>query len=470
MRNIRKVQVNAQVTFAIYILETVALASVAILWFAIGKIELSTTLSFVSFYVVLPYTFLMNTPHNKNLITEHGFLNTIRNAIQMPCNFEKRTVEDGDGLAKGGNERQKHNKLDSIKATSKSHVKEISISLDDKLNHSSMENPDIYIISRSDKNAKWEHCNDDDIFNPQHDPCSNHSSADVSNLEDGVKQAPNQVLFAITEENLGHSSRSHQNTKWEHCNDDDIFNPQHNPCSNHSSADVSNVEEGVKQVPNQILFAITEETLGHSSKSDQNTKWDHCKDDDIFNPQHDPCSSHSAADVSNLEEGVKRLPEQIVFAVGKENPPKPTNNHLCLAEKILENMLKNVINEDVYSYYLRELIRLENANEQGGEALDQFEIIGLDDFIAPRHRKAKLSKTKLKTEEVDGYLGTKISNISQYEEYQRNTSQTHFLGRFLDRLDLRKDMLRRYAAHCKDKKSYRQLFDSILDLEEGLVM
>ena len=411
MRNIRKVQVNAQVTFAIYILETVALASVAILWFAIGKIELSTTLSFVSFYVVLPYTFLMNTPHNKNLITEHGFLNTIRNAIQMPCNFEKRTVEDGDGLAKGGNERQKHNKLDSIKATSKSHVKEISISLDDKLNHSSMENPDIYIISRSDKNAKWEHCNDDDIFNPQHDPCSNHSSADVSNLEDGVKQVPNQILFAITEENLG-----------------------------------------------------------HSSKSDQNTKWEPCKDDDIFNPQHDPCSSHSAADVSNLEEGVKRLPEQILFAVGKENPPKPTNNHLCLAEKILENMLKNVINEDVYSYYLRELIRLENANEQGGEALDQFEIIGLDDFIAPRHRKAKLSKTKLKTEEVDGYLGTKISNISQYEEYQRNTSQTHFLGRFLDRLDLRKDMLRRYAAHCKDKKSYRQLFDSILDLEEGLVM
>ena len=133
-------------------------------------------------------------------------------------------------------------------------------------------------------------------------------------------------------------------------------------------------------------------------------------------------------------------------------------------------MLENVVNEDVYSYYLRELIRLENANEQGIEALDQFEIVGIDDFIAPRQRKTKLSKIKLKTEEVDGYMGTKISNISQYEEYQRNTSKTHFLGRFLDRLDLRKEMLRRYVAHCKDKKSYRQLFDSILDLEEGLVM
>ena len=209
MRNIRKIQVNAQVTFAIYILETVALASVVILWFAIGKNEISVTLAFVFFYVVLPYTFLMNTSHNKNLITEHGFLNTIRNAIQMPCNLEKLTVEDGDGLAKGGNERQKHNKLDSIKATSKSHVKEISISFDDKLNYSSIESPDIYIISRSDKNAKWEHSNDDAIFNPQHDPCSSHSSAEVSNLEEEVKRLPEQIVFAIGKENPPKPTNKH---------------------------------------------------------------------------------------------------------------------------------------------------------------------------------------------------------------------------------------------------------------------
>ena len=82
LRNIRKVQVNAQVTFAIYILETVALASVVILWFAIRKNELSVTLAFVSFYVVLPYTFLMNTSHNKNLITDHG--KTVARARERP--------------------------------------------------------------------------------------------------------------------------------------------------------------------------------------------------------------------------------------------------------------------------------------------------------------------------------------------------------------------------------------------------
>ena len=351
MRNMRKVQVNAQVTFAIYILETVALASVVIVWFAIRKNELSATLSFVSFYVVLPYTFLMNTSHNKNLITEHGFLNTIRNAIQIPC--KKHAAEDGDDLGNEKYEKQKHNRLDYIDdttASSKSPVKEISMSLDDKLNYSSTESPDIYIISRTDMNAKWEHCNDVYIFDPPHVPCSSYSSFQDSDQEEREQQFPGQSLFAI----------------------------------------------------------------------------------------------------------------------GKENPPKLASKHLILAEQILENMLANIMNEDVYSYYLREMIRLENANEEGGEALDQFEIIGINDLVAPR--QGKMKRTKTKTEDVDGYIGKKICNISQYEEYQRNTSHTHFLGRFLDRVDLRKDMLKRYGLHCKDKESYRQLFDSILDLEEGLVM
>ena len=352
MRNMRKVQVNAQVTFAIYILETVALASVVILWFAIRKNELSVTMGFVSFYVVLPYTFLMNTSHNKNLITEHGFLNTIRNAIQIPCNFDKRNVEEGDSLNNWKDEKQKHNAVDDTTATSKSRVKEMNFSFGDKLDYSTIQSPDIYIISRSDQNTKCKHCNDDDIFNSLHDPCHSHSSVQVSNQGDEEQQVPDQILFPIANENL----------------------------------------------------------------------------------------------------------------------PKRTTKYLSLAEKILENMLANVMNEDVYSYYLRELIRLEKANDEGGEALDQFEIIRIDDLIAPRQEKMKRFKTKLKTEDVDGYIGKKICNISQYEEYQRNTSDTNFLGRFLDRLDLRKDMLRRYGLHCKDKESYRQLFDSILDLEEGLVM
>ena len=84
---------NAQVTFAIYILETLALVSVFVFWFMIRKNEISMTISFISFYVILPYTFLMNTDYNKNLVTEYGFFNTIRNALRFPCNG-KETKEN----------------------------------------------------------------------------------------------------------------------------------------------------------------------------------------------------------------------------------------------------------------------------------------------------------------------------------------------------------------------------------------
>ena len=36
------------------------------------------------FHVILPYTFLMNTSHNKRLVTDEGWWNTIRNTLRLP--------------------------------------------------------------------------------------------------------------------------------------------------------------------------------------------------------------------------------------------------------------------------------------------------------------------------------------------------------------------------------------------------
>ena len=81
MRNLRKAKVNSQVTFAIYILETVGQLSVFVLWIIIGQKEVGITLAVILYYVVLPYTFLMNTSHNKNLLIDEGWMNTIRNVL-----------------------------------------------------------------------------------------------------------------------------------------------------------------------------------------------------------------------------------------------------------------------------------------------------------------------------------------------------------------------------------------------------
>ena len=96
-RNVRKVKVNAQVTFVIYILETVANLSIFIVWFFVnhGNNNLTLTLSVLWFNVILPYTFLMNTSHNKNLVADEGWWNTIRNTFGLSENSVSSSHQNG---------------------------------------------------------------------------------------------------------------------------------------------------------------------------------------------------------------------------------------------------------------------------------------------------------------------------------------------------------------------------------------
>ena len=88
-RNIRKVAVNAHVTFFLWILETLANVSIIIVWmFIYGKTSFATlTFSMLLYYVLLPNSFLMNTSHNKHLIVDNGLWNTIRNATGLPLKY-----------------------------------------------------------------------------------------------------------------------------------------------------------------------------------------------------------------------------------------------------------------------------------------------------------------------------------------------------------------------------------------------
>ena len=82
-RNVRKVKINAQITFVIYVLECVANTSIYIIWgFVYGTSNHVTLgLAILWFHIILPYTFLMNTSHNKNRVTNDGWWNTIKNTF-----------------------------------------------------------------------------------------------------------------------------------------------------------------------------------------------------------------------------------------------------------------------------------------------------------------------------------------------------------------------------------------------------
>ena len=86
LRNMKKVKVNAQITFIIYILESVANVSILVAWTLVvhKSNDLPRMLSILWYHLFLPYTFLMNTSHNKNLVVDDGWVTTIQNTLILP--------------------------------------------------------------------------------------------------------------------------------------------------------------------------------------------------------------------------------------------------------------------------------------------------------------------------------------------------------------------------------------------------
>ena len=102
IRNIRKVKLNADVTFVIWILEWVANLTIYVGWI-FSFMGISLELYVLWYYVILANTFLMNTSHNKNCILDDGLMNTIWNGLgipfdlKMPTNYPCKKNPNADG-------------------------------------------------------------------------------------------------------------------------------------------------------------------------------------------------------------------------------------------------------------------------------------------------------------------------------------------------------------------------------------
>ena len=76
------VAVNARVTFVVWILETIANISVLSLWKIVGGTSFGTlTNAMMWYYLIISYTFLMNTSYNKDRVIEDGWKIVIMNSL-----------------------------------------------------------------------------------------------------------------------------------------------------------------------------------------------------------------------------------------------------------------------------------------------------------------------------------------------------------------------------------------------------
>ena len=93
-RNLRKVEVNAKITFIIWLLEIVSIIVVAVVGLIAGMKEIASVLYMLFYYVILPLVFLINTSDNKDRLVDLGFFNLIRATICYPCCRVMRNDED----------------------------------------------------------------------------------------------------------------------------------------------------------------------------------------------------------------------------------------------------------------------------------------------------------------------------------------------------------------------------------------
>ncbi len=91
--NVRTVEVSAYVTFVIWILEWCANLSLIIVWRVIYGYTGAHTLitAMVWNHLILPYTYLMNTSDNRNLVVGFGWRNVIKNCLGI---LNKRSSSD----------------------------------------------------------------------------------------------------------------------------------------------------------------------------------------------------------------------------------------------------------------------------------------------------------------------------------------------------------------------------------------
>ena len=113
----KKLQVNAQVTYFTSLLELIGNATIVVHVVYTKSATFSTLIHNMVFYCILsPHAFLMNTSHNKYRIVEYGWKNVIFNLFRTVLNVDK-----GNGVS-ASNHRKDDSKNDNPEASIELHT------------------------------------------------------------------------------------------------------------------------------------------------------------------------------------------------------------------------------------------------------------------------------------------------------------------------------------------------------------
>ena len=111
----KRMKVNAQVTAITAILESIGNVTYVIHTLFTGPRFSAMIHGQVTYMIVLPYVFLMNTSHNKNRIVEHGWKNVLRNIIgRSECNEANERINSDPVEEYKNDEIQQEERIENI--------------------------------------------------------------------------------------------------------------------------------------------------------------------------------------------------------------------------------------------------------------------------------------------------------------------------------------------------------------------
>ena len=129
-------------------------------------------------------------------------------------------------------------------------------------------------------------------------------------------------------------------------------------------------------------------------------------------------------------------------------------------------MVINLSNEEGYLYYFRQLIQFEETLKREKPCHNGFELVHITDVQGPKNGRIKESNTQPKDKALLGKVKNKSKNTPAP---QMMTLQVNFVGKFSDRIAMRRNILENLNIYCNDEELYDMFLDRLLNFEESLI-
>ena len=193
-RNIRKVQINAKLTFGIWVVETLSMVALGLSSVILRMHKISNTLLPILFYVLLPYILLVNTSANKEHWVDSDFLNMIRNTVCLKRNGERIQPSDQDvekcnkdttldDEKKDHSNHSRHNSSYDL-STSITCRRKPGLLKEDKKKVSCDRSPEIYTISNGEDAIDRRHSGEPPLIRSGNECIATTSSGKLPRLRD----------------------------------------------------------------------------------------------------------------------------------------------------------------------------------------------------------------------------------------------------------------------------------------------